>query len=143
MKLSTRSRYGLRAMYELAHNYKQGPVSIKTISENQEISTKYLHSLLSILKSGGLVRSIWGSHGGFVLADTPSKIKIIDIVSTLEGSISVVDCVSDKDICGKEKDCITRKIWVDVNRAIEKTLSGITLNDLIKKEKKTTSKKKK
>ena len=143
MKLSTRSRYGMRAMYELALNYKNGPVSIKKISENLDISGKYLHALLTILKSGGLVRSVWGSHGGFILSGPPSKINVYDIVKTLEGPISIVDCVADSKLCNRSKNCVTRDIWVDVSGAIENVLSGISLNDMLKdqKNKKKSSKK--
>ncbi len=136
MKLSTRSRYGLRAMYEIACNYKQGPVSIKTISKNQNISTKYLHSLLTILRSEGLVQSISGTKGGFVLARPPSKINLYDIVSTLEGSISIVDCVENENLCDRTIDCITRDIWTDINKAIKKVLTSTTLSELVNKNKK-------
>ena len=133
MKLSTRSRYGMRAMYELALNYKNGPVPIKTISKNLDVSGKYLHALLTILKSGGLVRSVWGSQGGFILSLPPSKICVYDIVKTLEGPISVVNCVADKRLCSKSKECVTREIWIDVSMAIEKVLSDISLNDMLQK----------
>ncbi|MCU0822424.1 MAG: Rrf2 family transcriptional regulator, partial [Spirochaetes bacterium] len=133
MKLSTRSRYGMKAMYELALNYKNGPVSIKTISENIDVSGKYLHALLTILKSGGLVRSVWGSHGGFVLSSSPAKINIYDIVKTLEGPISVVECVANSRLCHRSKNCVTREIWIDISDAIENTLSDITLNDMLQK----------
>jgi Rrf2 family cysteine metabolism transcriptional repressor len=141
MKLSTRSRYGMRAMYELALNYKNGPVSIKTISENLDVSGKYLHALLTILKSGGLVRSVWGSQGGFILSVPPSKINVYDIVKTLEGPISVVDCVADTKLCSRSKDCVTRAIWVDVSTAIEGVLSDISLSDMLQNQKNKKKKK--
>jgi len=143
MKLSTRSRYGLRAMHELALNYNNGPVSIKKISEKQDISSKYLHALLTTLKSNGLVRSIWGSQGGFLLTSPPAEIKLYDIVKALEGPISVVDCVDDSSFCPKTIDCVTREIWVDVSNSIESVLSNISLDSLVKKSKKTAPKREK
>lgn len=141
MKLSTRSRYGMRAMHELARNYENGPLSISTISKNLDISSKYLHALLTILKSGGLVRSVWGSQGGFVLSCEPSEINLYDVVKTLEGPLSLVECVRDSSICKNSRNCAERAVWTDVTVAIENVLSDVTLDDLLNKKKKRKLKK--
>ena len=131
MKLSTRARYGIRAMFELAVNYNGKPMPIKTISRNQDISKKYLHSLLTILRSTGFVRSVLGSSGGFALTRHPSQITFFEIVTALEGPLSIVDCVTDNSICDRSIDCASKEIWTEVNNAIEKVLSSTTLEDLV------------
>ncbi|MDD5305727.1 MAG: Rrf2 family transcriptional regulator [Deltaproteobacteria bacterium] len=130
MKLSTRGRYGLRAMIELAKRHGSGPVLTNTISETQGISTKYLHALLNTLRAAGLVRSIRGAKGGFVLAREPSDIDIKEIVVALEGSLGIVDCVQTPDLCGKNKDCPARRLWEEVGNAISAVLTKYTLEDL-------------
>ncbi len=132
----------MRAMYELALNYNNGPTSIKTISDSQEISNKYLHSLFTILKANGLVRSVWGSNGGFLLSRPPAKINLYEIVKALEGPISLVDCVADESMCDKGADCITRGIWTKVSKSIEEELCSVSLNDLIKQKKSKAASKK-
>jgi Rrf2 family protein len=120
-------------MYELALPGSDSPVTLKTISGNQEISIKYLHSLLTMLKSAGLVRSISGSKGGYLLARKPAEITLLEIVTVLEGPISVVDCVADRDVCARVDFCAARDVWEEVNNAIEDVLVRRTLEDLVEK----------
>ncbi len=131
MKISTRGRYGLRAMLELAQNFEEGPVSIGTIAERQEISMKYLHTLLTALKTGGLVHSVRGAGGGYSLNRPPSDIKVSEVVRVLEGSLSPVECVNDKGLCKRADRCVAREVWIDLGVAIETLLSGLTLGDLL------------
>jgi len=129
MKLSTRGRYGLRAMLEIALGFEEGPVLTQTISEHQEISRKYLHTLLTTLKGAGLVRSVRGTGGGYVLTRSPSEIRVSEVVSVLEGSL--IDCVGDKNICNRSAQCVTRELWQELSDTIEGFLSQVTLHDLV------------
>ena len=134
MKISTRTRYGMRAILELALAYKAGkagPLQIKVIAERQNISNKYLEQLIAIIKSAGLVRSIRGPHGGYVLAKSPEDIKLSEIFRVLEGPVFTVECVENKEACASFADCITRRLWIEVNDAILNVLTNKTLQDLV------------
>jgi Rrf2 family protein len=131
MKLSTRSRYGIRLLFELALNYEKGLVLLKDISHRQDISEKYLGQLIIPLKSAGLVQSSRGAHGGYFLAKHPAKISLYDVVNILEGSTSVVDCVSDITACDRIEKCPTRGVWETLDKTIREYLSSINLEDLV------------
>jgi Rrf2 family protein len=131
MKISTRTRYGMRAILELALAYNSGPLQIKVIAERQKISNKYLEQLVGIIKTAGLVRSLRGPHGGYVLAKPPQDIKLSEIVKVLEGSVLTVECVENEQACPSYADCITRRLWIEVNDAILNVLTGKTLADLV------------
>ncbi len=135
MKLSTRSRYGLRMMLELTKRYNEGPVSVKDISGVQNISIKYLQQLAIILEKGGLIRSFRGAYGGYQLTKEPKEIKIKDVVLLLEGNLHIVPCLLDEDYCDRERDCATRNIWKKINEEIIKILDSYTLEDLAKMDK--------
>lgn len=135
MRLSTRSRYGTRLMLELALNYNKGNVLLKDIAKVEDISEKYLSHLVIPLKASGLISSSRGAHGGYRLAKSPSLITIKDIVQTLEGNLSPVECVKNPSVCGRVSDCVTRDIWEMLDEKISDTLSSITLKDLIKSKK--------
>ena len=123
-------------MIDLAQNFGTGPVLMEDIARNNDISRKYLHTLLTTLKSAGLVRSIRGSGGGFELARAPSQIKLNEVMLVLEGSLSLVYCVEDKSLCERAEHCVTRDVWRELSNALERTLAGITLEDLIVRKKK-------
>lgn len=132
MKLSTRTRYGVRAILELAENHNRGPLGVKTIAQRQDISVKYLEQLMAILKSTGLVRSIRGSKGGYLLAKAPNQIKLSDVFNALEGpSATTVECLEDETYCGRAADCVARQLWAEVQAAIETVLRSMTLQDLV------------
>ena len=135
MKLSTRTRYGIRALLELAQNQGSGPVQIKVIGQRQDISIKYLEQLMAILRSSGFVRSVRGSKGGYLLAKTPNLIKVSDLFDCLEGNVTTVECVEDKDYCDKTDDCVVRLVWTQVQKAIKNVLQSITLQDLVDRAK--------
>ena len=118
MKLSSRSRYGFRAILELALEYGNGPLQIKTIAQKEDISNKYLEQLVAMLKSAGLVRSIRGPRGGYVLARTPGEIKLSDIFTTLEGPVISVECLDHPNFCFRCSDCVTRQIWSEMQDAM-------------------------
>lgn len=136
MKLSTRTRYGIRAMLELAMFFGSGPLQIKLIAKHQEISVKYLEQLITILKSAGFVRSIRGSKGGYVLSKPPDQITLDSIFIALEGPVTTVECVEDMSYCARAADCVTREVWTEVQEAIMKILRSLTLQDLVDRVKK-------
>jgi len=131
MKMSTRGRYGLRAMLELARCHGDQPVLMGTLAEREDISRKYLHTLLTGLRGAGLVRSIRGARGGFVLARHPSEIKLSAVLHALEGPLSLVDCVGDKRVCDRAGHCAARGVWQELSEALEGVLDSVTLQDLI------------
>jgi Rrf2 family cysteine metabolism transcriptional repressor len=131
MKLSTRTRYGLRAILELADNYGKGPLQTRIIAEHQDISVKYLEQLMAALKSAGLVRSQRGAKGGYILSQPPDKIKISDVFDVFEGPVATVECVDNEDFCARAADCIARQVWSEIQRAINNVLQSITLQDAL------------
>jgi Rrf2 family protein len=133
MKLSTRTRYAVRAIIELAQNDSNKPLQLKIIAQRQDISVKYLEQLMAVLRSAGFVRSIRGSKGGYVLAKAPNEIKLNEVMHRLEGKIATVECVDNDDYCSRSADCAARYLWTRVEQAIEKVLEGITLQDLVDK----------
>lgn len=135
MKLSTRSRYGLRAILELAMEYGTGPLQIKVIAKRQDISNKYLEQLMAILKSSGLVRSVRGAKGGYILAKEPREIRVSDIFSALEGPLVTVDCLDHPEFCTRCTDCVTRHVWAEIQNSIQGVMESITLHDLVDKSK--------
>lgn len=134
MKISTRGRYGLRALLELALNSAKGPVPLKNIARSQGISAKYLEQLFISLKGAGLVKSVRGALGGYMLAKQPSEINLYDILSVLEGDLNLVDCLGNPQICQRRDQCATRPIWEEMNLKVKKYLCGITLAELVEQE---------
>ena len=133
-KLSTKGRYGLRAMIDLAQAYGEGPVLVRSVADRQEVSSKYLHALLGTLKSAGLVRSVRGSGGGYALARHPSEVRLTEIVEALEGPLSVVDCVADEALCRRSASCAVRDVWLTVSEAVTDVLSSLTLEELVERQ---------
>ena len=131
MKISTKGRYGTRAMLDIGSNYGNGPVSLRELAERQGISMKYMEQIVPLLKTSGLVRSTRGARGGYVLARKPQDISLRDIVQALEGSWSLVDCVDDNSLCARAKECVTYEIWNELNLAIHKILDSTSLQDMI------------
>ena len=132
MRLSTRGHYGLKAMFDLAHNYGSGPISLKTVAERQNLSDHYLEQLIAMLRKAGLVKSMRGAKGGYFLAREPSEIRVGDVIRALEGPIAPVHCVSETDPgnCNEADYCITRTVWARVRDGIARVLDSITLADL-------------
>src|SRR6056297_1876246 len=124
MKMSTRSRYGLRFMFELALHYKEGPVLLRDIAERQNISEKYLSKLIIPLKGIGLINTYRGAHGGYSLALEPEKITVKQIVDVLEGYISTVDSLRD-DLNP------VWEVWSGLDKAISDYLESINLETVV------------
>lgn len=131
MRISTKGRYGLRTLMDIAGHQSKGPVTLNDIAERQAISVKYLWQVINPLKTSGLLSVTRGAKGGYVLARRPDSITMLEIMTTLEGPISLVDCIADPATCNRIDKCVARTVWVDVNRAIEKELKRITLADVL------------
>jgi len=132
MKVSTRGRYGLRAMIDLAENEKAEAIPLREIAEREKISIQYLEQIFVTLRKAGLVKSIRGAHGGYKLNKNANDIYIGDIIRVLEGPIAPVDCLVEKE-CETKNKCVTREIWKEVKISIENVLDSMTLEDLKKK----------
>ena len=132
MKLSTKGRYGLRAMIDLAANFTGEYIPLDKIAERQGISERYLEQVFSALKKAGLVKSIKGAQGGYALSGETKDITVKDILSTLEGDISIIDNLefSQNDTL---KECIKINVWDKMDEAIENVVNNITLEDLVRK----------
>jgi len=135
MKLSTKSRYGARAMVDLAVYFGKGPIKVHEISHRQDVSEYYLQQILSTLCKANLVLSTAGAHGGFSLAMPPDKITLLEILEVLEGSLSFVACVEAPHQCERADGCATRLAWCMVSENMKDTLRKITLEQLVKKHK--------
>ena len=133
MKMSTKGRYGLRAMVDLAMTSENGPVSIQSIAERQELSEKYLEQLLALLKKAGLVKSIRGHQGGYLINRDPKTISVGDILRALEGDLTPVECsgLEEESSCKAAKSCVTKYVWKRINDSMEEAVDGITLAELM------------
>ena len=134
MKLSTKMRYGTRVMVGLAMAYPQRAISVKELAYDQGLSTKYLEQIMAALKAAGLVKVIRGVHGGYALGKDPEHIRLIEVFRTLEGSLSLVDCVANPSLCEREEGCVTRDVWKEMNQALEKILMRTTIKDLVQQK---------
>ena len=135
MKLSTRGRYGTRALLELALHHKAGPVPLKNIAQSQQIPLQYLEHLITPLVAAGIIRSTRGARGGVWLAKPPQEIKLSEVIRLLEGSIALVDCVSDPKSCPRSDFCVTRDVWGELKKVMDGILESITLQDLVERQK--------
>jgi len=130
MKLSTKGRYGVKAMVDLAINYGEQPISIKSISERQSISEYYLEQLFSSLRKAKLIKSVRGAQGGYILNRAPEEITIYDVINVLEGPIEISDCLEEGS-CNKIDCCATRLLWKKIKNSIDSVTSSITLKDIV------------
>jgi Rrf2 family protein len=131
MKLSTRGRYGIHAMYDLAAHGGEGPVPIKAISEREGVPEAYLEQLMGQLKRAGLVRSTRGALGGYALARSADQISVGEVLRTLEGGLDLVDCLSEEDACGKACACPSRIVYQKLRDGLNQLADSITLQDMI------------
>lgn len=135
MKLSTRGRYGVRLMFDLALHAGNGPVSLKDIAARQEISEKYLSNLIAPLRNSGLINSVRGAQGGYVLGKDPREITLKDILLVLEGPMHLVECTGQPEICNRSKDCLVRDVWSEVGSSMLDALASFTLDSMVEKQK--------
>ena len=133
--MSTKGRYGVRAMLQLAVHYGQGPLSVKRIADRMDVSAKYLDHLMAALRMAGLIRSIRKAHGGYTLARSPKEIRLSEVIGALEGSIAPVDCVDDAGACQQADFCAARDLWREVREAMDNVLESTTLDEMAQRQK--------
>ena len=139
MKLSTRARYGARALAELAAANPDAAVSVKDVAQRQKISPKYLEHIMAALRAAGLVKAVRGMYGGYVLARPSEKITLKDVFEVLEGSLAPVDCVDHPDSCPMEDTCPTRETWVEMKESMARVLQGTTVQDLVDRKRRKSA----
>ena len=137
MKLSTKGRYGLRAMIDLARYSEVEPVSINSIAARQNISERYLEQLVALLRKAGLVKSIRGATGGYILAKDAAEISVGDILRALEGSLEPVKCAAfySEEGCMASDGCVTKSVWQKINDSINETVNQMMLDELVRESK--------
>lgn len=135
MQLSTKARYASRALIELALQDGGDPVKLKDIATRQDISLKYLEQVMLPLRVGGYVKTQKGSKGGYILARSPESITLLEIVESVEGSVSPVECAKNPQLCERSDKCPTHYAWVGLKKAIEEELGKTTLANLVEKYK--------
>ena len=131
MKISTKGRYALRMMIDIAENEKNGSVSLKDISKRQDISLKYLEQIVGLLTRANLVKSRRGAGGGYVLAKAPEKYTVGDILRVTEGNLAPITCLeAEENLCPRAESCKAVKFWQGLYNTVNKYLDGTTLLDL-------------
>ena len=135
MKLSTKGRYGVRLMFDLAVHYGQGAVVLKDVAARQDISEKYLWHLVNPLKNAGLIHSTRGAHGGYTLARPPAEITLKDILTILEGPMCLVECTEAPSLCERSNGCIAREVWAEVTSKMLEALDAFSLESMVEKQK--------
>lgn len=137
MKITTKGRYGLRALIDLAQYSEIEPVSISNIAARQGISERYLEQLMTLLKKAGLIKSIRGAGGGYVLAKDMEAISVGDVLRALEGSLEPVECAafSEEDSCQAAGGCVTKYVWQKINESINQTVNEISIKQLVEESK--------
>ena len=139
MKISTKGRYGLRAMIDLAKYSKEGtPVFLSDIAKRQDVSGKYLEHIFGALHKAGIVKALRGRNGGYLLNKQPDEITLNEVITILEGPCNLVDCVSDAGACNKAGTCVTRDIWKILGSKIEEVLNSYTLSSLVQMQSEKT-----
>lgn len=132
MKLSTRGRYGLKAMYLLSQYYGEGPIPLKIIADKENLSESYLEQLFGTLRRNDLLESVRGAQGGYMLSREPSEITVGEILRTLEGDLAPADCIGIDDVqCSQEETCATKGVWIKIKNSIDDVVDSITLKDML------------
>jgi Rrf2 family protein len=135
MKLSTRGRYGTRALLDIALHGGQGPILLRDIAQREQISLMYLEHLITPLVTAGIIGSTRGARGGVWLAKPPQQITLNEVIRLLEGSIAPVECVSNPKTCSRSDRCATRDVWAELEKAMNGVLEATTLQDLVERQK--------
>ena len=131
MKISTKGRYGLRILMDLALHQTEKPRLIRDIAKSQQISEKYISRLVIALRKAGMIRSVRGVNGGFHIAMKPEDITLLDVIEVMEGPLSIVDCVSAPKKCAHSANCAPREIWGKLNEDIRDLMRQTTLADIL------------
>ena len=139
MKISTKGRYALRLMLDLALAEPGEPIPLRNVAERQDISDKYLEQIVTPLSRAGLVRSIRGAGGGYMLTRAPSQYTVGEILRPLEGSLAPVSCVDGSECCARSGQCVTMEVWRDIQKAVSGVVDHITLQDLVDRQRQPTA----
>ncbi len=131
MKLSTKGKYGLKAIFELSLHVNEGPVPLNVIASRQKIPEQYLEQIFSKLKKSQLITSVRGAQGGYFLNKDPKSITVGDVLTILEGPVALSKCIIDEGCCENANDCSTKLVWEKLKKGIEDVLNSITLQDMI------------
>ena len=134
MKISTKGRYALRLMLDIALTGSEEPVPLRDVAERQDISNKYLEQIVTPLARAGLVRSVRGAGGGYLLTRKPEEYTVGDILRPLEGDLAPVECATDGAWCARSGDCLTVGLWQEIHRAVSAVVDGTTLADLLARQ---------
>lgn len=135
LRLSTRGQYGVRAMFEIAKNYKKGPLTIKEIAKRQDVSVAYLEQLLNKLGKAKLIKSHKGPGGGYILNKRPAEISMGMILNALEGPVAIAQCLGPSNKrCNRIEGCVARLLWKSLGENIEHFLKTVSLKDLLEEE---------
>ena len=131
MKLSTRCRYGIHAMFDLAQNYGNGPQAIREIADRQLVPEQYLEQIIGVLRRKGYVKSTRGAQGGYVLARSPDQISVGELICLLNGPVMIAECMGDADSCVRSGQCPSRLVWERLTACIHDVIDSITLQDML------------
>lgn len=131
MKLSTRCRYGIHAMFDLAQHVGNGPQTIHEISRRQIVPEQYLEQIIGVLRREGYVMSIRGAQGGYMLAKEPGDITVGQLVRLLEGPVMMADCMGAADACIRSEQCPSRLVWERLTDCINEVIDSVTLADML------------
>lgn len=134
MKLSSKCRYGIRAVMEIAKNYPDKPTKRKDIAANQNLDDSYLENILIELKNKNIVGAIRGAKGGFVLKRAPEDIDLLQVIESLQGDLSPAECLITPSICDRTNGCVTRPVWQKMKDAQEGVLKSVSIRDLLEQE---------
>lgn len=134
MKISTKGRYALRLMVDIAQYGGDGPVSLRDTARRQQLSDKYLEQIVTPLAKAGLLRSVRGAGGGYLLTRRPEGYTVGDILRPLEGDLAPVECATDGDFCARSCDCVTVGVWQEIHKAVSAVVDGTTLADLLERQ---------
>jgi len=136
MKFSTQSRYGVRAIFDIAYHGGAQPVQVKDIARRQDISPRYLEQIFQKLRDAGIVSSKRGPTGGYALAKKPGEIRVSDIIRVTEGGFDPVSCISPEETgknCSRISECVTRLVWKELREVLKDFLDSVTIHDLCRK----------
>jgi len=136
MKISTKGRYALRLMLDIALNSHGHAVSLRDVSRRQGISDKYLEQIVTPLSRAGLVRSVRGAGGGYLLTRAPEEYTVGDILRPLEGDLAPVECATDTAYCDRCAECVTLELWQEIHQAVSNVVDRTTLADLVERARK-------
>ena len=134
MKISTKGRYALRLMVDLALSGQGQPISLKDVAQRQQLSDKYLEQIVTPLSRAGLVRSVRGAGGGYLLTRRPEEYTVGEILRPLEGDLAPVECATDAQFCERSGQCVTVELWQQIHRAVSEVVHRTTLADLVARQ---------